>query len=269
VANPQDALDAAIQAYYGSDDEHARLTSGSAGGGVELARTAALVDALLAPGSRVLDVGGATGVHAARLAAEGHVVTLVDPVPAQVAAAAAVGTFVAVVGDARALPAPDASVDAVLLLGPLYHLVAREDRMLALSEARRVLRPGGLLAAQGIGRLAAFSDSVRRGGFEALGDEDLRILRTGEWVNPGEGFPGGHFHTAAELRAEVTGAGFVDVVLHGLEGPNVGSLELVARDAELEALAGELATRAEALVRPGLQDQLAEASPHLLALARR
>lgn len=269
MTNPQDRLDQAIQAYYGSGDEHARLTARSTGGGVELLRTAALVDARLAPGSRVLDVGGATGVHAARLAAAGHEVTLVDPVPAQVAAAAAVGTFTAVVGDARELPAEDASVDAVLLLGPLYHLVTREDRLRALAEARRVLRPGGLLAAQGIGRLAAFTDAVLGRGFDAIDDEDLRILHTGEWVNPGEGFPGGHFHTTAELRAEVTEAGFVDVVLHGLEGPNVGALELVRRDDELEAAAAALAARAEALVAPRLRDLLAESSPHLLALATR
>ncbi len=62
-----------------------------------------LVTARLAPGSRILDVGGATGVHAAWLSERGHVVTLVDPVPEQVAAAAIIGAFQAEVGDARRL----------------------------------------------------------------------------------------------------------------------------------------------------------------------
>ncbi len=53
----------------------------------------------------------------------------------------------ATVGDARRLDRPDASVDAALLLGPLYHLTERGDRVAALAEARRVLRPGGVLAA--------------------------------------------------------------------------------------------------------------------------
>ncbi len=45
---------------------------------------------------------------------------------------------------------PDASVDAVLLHGPLYHLTDRADRIVALLEARRVLRPGGVLLAVAI-----------------------------------------------------------------------------------------------------------------------
>jgi hypothetical protein len=33
------------------------------------------------------------------------------------------------VGDARQLDEPDGSADAVLLMGPLYHLTEREDRL--------------------------------------------------------------------------------------------------------------------------------------------
>jgi ubiquinone/menaquinone biosynthesis C-methylase UbiE len=262
-------LDEAIQVYYGTFDEAARLTTRSASGHVELTRTRQLVGARLAPGSRVLDVGGATGVHAAWLAAEGHDVTLVDVVPSHVEAASKVGTFEAVLGDARSLNVPDASVDAVLLLGPLYHLVAREDRMRSLAEARRVLRPGGTIFAQGIGRLTAFTFTVVTRGFHAVDQGDLDVVRTGEWTNPGEGFPGGHFHTAAELREEVEETGFRDVVLHGLEGPNAGMLELVSRDAELERVVLELVGRLETVVAAADRDLLADASPHMLAIGVR
>ena len=47
------------------------------------------------------------------------------------------------VGDARDLNLPDSSVDAVVLLGPLYHLRERAHRVQALREASRVVRPGG------------------------------------------------------------------------------------------------------------------------------
>ena len=47
------------------------------------------------------------------------------------------------VGDARRLTQEDASVDAVLLLGQLYHLVGRAELIAALADARRVLRPDG------------------------------------------------------------------------------------------------------------------------------
>ncbi|MDG4775165.1 hypothetical protein [Solwaraspora sp. WMMD792] len=39
------------------------------------------------------------------------------------------------VADARALPETDDGYDATLLLGPLYHLVDRDDRVTALAEA--------------------------------------------------------------------------------------------------------------------------------------
>ncbi|HEV8558797.1 MAG TPA: methyltransferase domain-containing protein [Actinophytocola sp.] len=55
---------------------------------------------------------------------------------------------------ARALPEPDGTYDATLLLGPLYHLLDRDDRVRALSEAARVIRPGGLVLAAAISRFA-------------------------------------------------------------------------------------------------------------------
>ena len=50
--------------------------------------------------------------------------------------------FTAETADARRLPREDATADVVLLMGPLYHLQKREDRDMALGEARRVLKPG-------------------------------------------------------------------------------------------------------------------------------
>jgi ubiquinone/menaquinone biosynthesis C-methylase UbiE len=70
-----------------------------------------------------LDVGGGAGRYAVPLAAAGYDVHLIDAVPLLVAQAAeasqaAAALASASVGDARSLAAADASVDAVLLLGP-------------------------------------------------------------------------------------------------------------------------------------------------------
>lgn len=88
---------------------------------------------------------------------------LVGIVPVHVRAAAEYGLVSAEIGDARRLTQADASVDAVLLLGPLYHLVGRAERRPALVEARPVLRPGGVLLAAAIGRFMAALDWAQRG----------------------------------------------------------------------------------------------------------
>jgi ubiquinone/menaquinone biosynthesis C-methylase UbiE len=66
------------------------------------------------------------------------------------------------VSDARHLEQKDNSVDAVLLLGPLYHLIKKEDRDKALKEAHRVLKPGGILFAAAITRFASFMDAMHK-----------------------------------------------------------------------------------------------------------
>lgn len=81
---------------------------------------------------------------------------LINPVLRHVEADSAHSTFAAA-GDARSLPADDHRFDAALLLGPLYHLVDRSDRIHALSEAIRVVRPGGWVFAAGLSRLSAMA----------------------------------------------------------------------------------------------------------------
>src|SRR5689334_15344386 len=123
-------IEAEIVAHYeGQRPEDTRLRMGP--GLVELRRTQEVVRRHLPdPPAQVLDVGGASGVHAEWLAADGFDVHIVDPVPLHVeqataAGAAAARPFTASVGDARHLDAADDSVDVVLVLGPLYHLVER------------------------------------------------------------------------------------------------------------------------------------------------
>jgi SAM-dependent methyltransferase len=112
----------------------------------------------------VADVGGGPGVYAAWLASRGYHVHLLDPVPLHVEQARALAPLAsAAVGDARTLPFADASVDAILELGPLYHLLEAQDRRRALAEARRVLRPGGVLAAAAITRFASTIDGLLKG----------------------------------------------------------------------------------------------------------
>ena len=263
-----DTLEAKIQSYYAQGAEAARLTTRSAGGQIEASRIRAEL-AGLPGGSRVLDVGGGTGIHASWLARQGHEVAMLDPVPEQVEIANREGTFTAEVGDARSLPQEDSSVDVVLMFGPLYHLASRAGRVQALGEARRVLRPDGLLLASAISRLSSFLDSALEHGGAGISDEETAVLRGGEWTNPGEGFPGGHFHTAQELRDELAEAGFPEAQVTGIEMPSV-AWELYPADDELLALGEAMLARMRALDPDGRRAALtANLSPHLLARSER
>jgi len=221
-------LDPEIAAHYASVSEQQRLGPGS----LEQIRSWELLDRHLPPPPAVvLDIGGAAGVYALPLAAHGYQVHLIDPLARHIEQALRASRqqpttplASATVGDARQLERPDASVDAALLLGPLYHLTNRVDRIRALTEARRVLRPGGVLAAAAISRFASTCDGLLRGyldepGFEAIVERDVR---DGQHRNPTgrpEWFTTAYFHLPEELGQEVTEAGLRLHTVVAVEGP--------------------------------------------------
>lgn len=209
-----------IAFYTEGFDEAARLTS-SADGKLELIRTQELLRRHLPPApASVLDVGGGPGAHARWLVADGYDVHLVDPVPRHVESAQQAGCTVEL-GDARKLSAADRSYDVVILLGPLYHLLDESDRLQALAEARRVLRPGGLLAAAAISRYASLFEHTATTWLdrERVHDAVKDILSTGRHDPGRKGFTAAYFHTAEGLASEVHQAGFEGVTVYGVEGP--------------------------------------------------
>jgi SAM-dependent methyltransferase len=207
-----------ITAYYRLGVERSRL-SANARGRLEFLRVRELLRPLLPPPpARVLDVGGATGAHARWLAADGHAVTVVDVLSEHVEVARGDGLD-ARVGDARDLADADASADAVLLMGPLYHLVERADRLRALGEARRVLRPGGLLAAVVITRHSALLALGARGGLDRPTVAAIRPTFRHGRHDGRVSFTDAHFHTADEAVAELREAGLADVAVRAVEGP--------------------------------------------------
>src|SRR5215203_6493770 len=126
--------------------EQNRLQSGA--GLLEFARTVEILQRHLPPSpARIADVGAGPGPYSIWLAQLGHQVVARDLLPAHVeqlrCGARDHGLLIeAEVGDARELSVADASVDAVLLLGPLYHLITSAARVQCLREAARVVRPG-------------------------------------------------------------------------------------------------------------------------------
>ncbi|MGH7462765.1 MAG: class I SAM-dependent methyltransferase, partial [Longimicrobiales bacterium] len=113
-----------------------------------------------APGE-IVDIGGGPGKYAIALVQQGYTVTLVDLSNACLEFAKDRAREIGVELDAYVhgnaidlTPLPRSRYDAALLMGPLYHLIAAEDRQQAVREAARVLKPGGLIFAAIIMRYA-------------------------------------------------------------------------------------------------------------------
>ncbi len=276
VSGSEPALPPEIIDYYASGRELDRLARGI--GPLELVRTRELVARCFPPAPAVVfDIGGGPGVYSCWLARQGYEVHLVDAVPLHVeqareASAAQPATPVATleVGDARELAWPDACADGVLLHGPLYHLTKRQDRLAAIRESKRILRPGGVLLAIGITSHAStlvglvnwwvhdadYFEMCRREVTEGL------HVQPPNWPSL---FTSAYFHRPGELEAELEEAGLVHEVTLAVQGPGwlVPDFEEKWQDEEhretilrvvrlVEADAGALGM-----------------SPHLMAVARR
>jgi SAM-dependent methyltransferase len=209
-------VDPEILAYYDRGKEASRLRQGV--GRLEFWRTQDILRRVLpTPRGRLLDVGGGCGVHASWLAADGWEVVLVDPVPSHVASASSLVT--AFVGDARSLSFADASAEVVLLLGPLYHLTDPADRLAALAEAVRVVRPGGTVVVATINRHAALHDQLNRGGwFEPRRRDRLEATGATGIVHSGGDFTTAYLHHPAEIASEMAAAGLAVSGQYGVEG---------------------------------------------------
>jgi len=181
----------------------------------------------LPPAAEIGDIGGGNGAVAFDLADRGHRVRLVDLTPELVSDALRRNRSARYplrgigVADARALPWPDESLHVSLMLGPLLHLRIAADRHRALSEAYRVLRPGGVLVAQAFTLMAGLRYLLTHHP-EAISSFDAQAYRASGC------FPSGHpssllrcsvFLPPSRATAEIAEAGFAVEHSVGIDGP--------------------------------------------------
>jgi S-adenosylmethionine-dependent methyltransferase len=189
----------------------------------------ALRDHLPSPPARVLDCGGGPGRFAIELARLGYEVTLFDlsaenlHLARQRSAEAGVEIAAYAHGTATDLSRyPDGAFDAVLLMGPLYHLLEASSRQRALDGARRVLSPGGILFAAFITRYAPIRYYAANdptwivAGAQELGQflEQGAVPPQGE---PGSGFVA-YFARPEEVGPLLREAGYEVRAVLGVEG---------------------------------------------------
>lgn len=193
----------------------------------------AMTDYLPPAPAMIVDVGGGPGRYALELARQGYQVTLVDlaqnnlTVAQQQAVTAGVNLVATL--HANAVDLSDLSsnaYDAVLLMGPLYHLLTLPERQKARNEALRILKPGGVIFAAFLGRFAAVLNAAR---FEPeyivrRNKECETILENGiyrtdrnNYEHLGK-FPDAYFAHPNEIKPFMEEAEFKTLMILGCEG---------------------------------------------------
>jgi ubiquinone/menaquinone biosynthesis C-methylase UbiE len=177
----------------------------------------------------IADIGGGAGFYAFWLQESGHNVSLVDLSPRNIELAnerslkTSIRLTKCQTGDATNLDIADEQFDLVLLLGPLYHLINKEERVKALSEAKRIVKPKGFVLSAVISRYASLFDGFKRDliaddQFEKLLVDDLNTgVHLNETGNP-EYFTTAYFHTPAEIKQEILESGLQLKNLVAVEG---------------------------------------------------
>lgn len=134
-----------LETYYGKFCEEKRLLSRH--GQVEYRTTMTYIHKYLKEGDSILDIGAGTGRYCVPLSEEGYPVEAIELVKYNLGMLKAKKSKVkAYQGSALDLSRyPDNHFDCTLLFGPMYHLFTKEDKIKALSEAKRVTKVNGIL----------------------------------------------------------------------------------------------------------------------------
>lgn len=136
--------------HYSNYDEDSRLLPRH--GSVEFLTTMRYIEKYIRPDDRILEIGAGTGRYSHTLARRGYAVDAVELVEHNIDVfrqnTMPEENITVTQGNALDLSVfPDESYDITLLLGPLYHLYTKEDKMCALNEAIRVTKQGGVIFA--------------------------------------------------------------------------------------------------------------------------
>ena len=279
-------IDSTVLAGYNAGIEKNRLREGI--GILEFERTKEiLLEKLPKPPAVIYDIGGGYGEYAWWLASLGYEVHLFDLSITHIEMSRELAEEYpgfslkdALVCDARAIPRPDKSADAVLLMGPLYSITEYEERILAIRESRRLLKDEGLLFSAAltpysvlVSRLDVYHEDDSRKRRE-LDDPAVismieRALDDGCYINPerkiANGLGSSHLHTAKALREELRRGGFETDSVHGVMGgawlaPNLDEL-LKNEDTK--------AVLMKTIRMLDTHDEIIGLSGHLLAVSRK
>ncbi|MCP5099021.1 MAG: class I SAM-dependent methyltransferase [Chloroflexi bacterium] len=214
-----------VEQMYDEDSEHEwqRLERHRTEFGVTLRALAAY---LPSPPATIFDIGGGPGRYAIALAKQGYDVTLLDlsqnnlSKAQEMAKEANVSLTRIVHGNALDLSDfADDSFDAVLMFGPLYHLLESSERQRAIGEGMRMLKDNGRFFAAFVTRFAPFRDAAANYPDWLPNNRDYaeHLLATGKH-DQGKGFVNAYFAHPTKIAPLMESVGLSTLNLIGCEG---------------------------------------------------
>ena len=215
-----------LEFYEKYENEDKRITRSP----LEFIRTKEIISRFLLENPvKIIDLCGASGHYSYWLAEKGHEVHLRDLSQRHIDEAknnekiynASLASIIR--GDARSVECEDGTFDMVLLMGALYHLQEKEDRLQCLKEVYRILKNGGIAIFAYICRYASMLDGFKNGFvndpiFLKIMDTDIL---TGRHCNPENKeyyFTNAYFHTTEDIYSELLQAKFCNILLYAVEG---------------------------------------------------
>ena len=261
-----------IRAFYndGWDREADRLAHRQ----LEADVTWRYLDRYLPARGGILEVGFGTGAYTFPLARRGFQITAVDLSEGFTTRCKARAKELGLsdhidfmTGDARTLElVPRGAFEAVLLLGPLYHLVEEEDRTNALRSAHDCLKPGGVILSAWLSRFGNFGNLIKKNPSWIENRDEVRwLIEKGRRPDdaPRGGFRG-HFSRVEEIAPIHEKMGFHTLQVAGIE-PAIS-----ADDESYNRLEGDIRERwLDLLFEISAEPSIVAASRHILYVGRR
>ena len=244
------SIDKAVLAYYNNGCEYNRLRTGI--GLIEFERTKEiLLENLPKPPAVIYDIGGGYGEYSWWLASMGYEVHLFDLSETNIKMSKGLSSeypncklYSSEVCDARSVTRVDKSADAILLMGPLYHITDYKGRISAIKECRRLLKHNGILFSAALTPYSVLIDKIPV--YDPYGENKNTIIENDNFIkmverelsdgchiNPDKSVYSGlgtsHLHTAKALKEELSIGGFSTSTVHGIMGgawlaPNIDEL---------------------------------------------
>ena len=227
-----------VRRYYDAFDEWRRLDAPA--GRFEFLRTMYFLHHYLPEESRILDLGGGPGRYSIALARKGHRVTLADLSPVQLKMAerkieaAGVGDYIESVDTVDATDLErynDGSFDAVVALGPFYHLTSPDQREKAAREVLRVTRRGGYVFVSFMPPIVGVTGLIDRAAVDPEQvdpDAYVRVLHENTFANRTKrGFQDAWYGSADEIARLFKSAGCTRLDVTSIRGIGNGREEAI------------------------------------------